>query len=98
MNIPFSTTEQDIRDTFGKYGELEEISIPLGRGGQPKGICFVRFENTDGAIRSFAKFDKTYFQGRRIHIFPAQKRDKKPEFDREREGEEGQSTLYKTIK
>lgn len=43
------------------------------------GIGFVRFVTDESAIDAFASLDKTYFQGRKIHIKPAEKKPPKPE-------------------
>jgi len=29
MNIPFNITEQDVRHTFSKFGEINAIDFPL---------------------------------------------------------------------
>lgn len=38
MNLPFEITEEELREYFGKYGEIDEISIPLRRGGVGTGF------------------------------------------------------------
>ena len=37
-------------------------------------MAYVNFEETEGAISAFATLDKTYWQGRKLHILPAQKK------------------------
>jgi multiple RNA-binding domain-containing protein 1 len=61
MNLPFSAGEDELRSLFGKFGSIEEVSLPLGRGGQPLGYSFIRFEKTDGAVSAFANLDKKFF-------------------------------------
>lgn len=81
MNLPFTITENEVRDYFGQYGEIDEISIPLRRGGIGTGFCFVRYMEPEAAINAFANLDKKIFQGRIITILPASKKkeNKKPE-------------------
>ena len=38
MNLPFTITEEELRETFGQYGEIDEISIPKRRGGLGTGF------------------------------------------------------------
>lgn len=78
MNLPFSITDLDIREYFGKYGEIEEISIPLKAGGVGTGFCFIRFTEPESAVNAFANLDKKIFQGRILTILPASKKKEKP--------------------
>jgi multiple RNA-binding domain-containing protein 1 len=50
----------------------------LRRGGTGFGFAFVRFATVEGAVSAYAELDKTYFQGRKLHILPAQKKPPKP--------------------
>lgn len=74
MNLPFNVTDSDLRELFGKFGDIEEIQIPLGRQGRPLGFAFVKFKDVECAIEAFADRNKKFYQGRRLHIMPAQKR------------------------
>jgi multiple RNA-binding domain-containing protein 1 len=80
MNLPFTITHDDLRERFGKYGEIQDIEVPLrkGTGGLGLGIAFIRYETIEGAVSAFAELDKTYYQGRKLHILPAQKKPPKP--------------------
>lgn len=61
MNLPFTITHDELRELFQKYGEVEDIEIPLRRGGTGFGFAFVRFATIEGAIGAFAALDKTFF-------------------------------------
>ena len=45
MNLPFSITESDIHDQFQKFGDIEEIDVPLQKGAKSKGYCFVKYRS-----------------------------------------------------
>jgi len=66
---------------FGKFGEVDTIEIPFrkGGGGVTLGIAYVNFKDTEAAISSYASLDKSYFQGRKLHIMPSQKKPPKEE-------------------
>lgn len=61
MNLPFAITHDELRETFSKYGEIEDIEIPLRRGGQGFGFAFIRFATVEASVSAFAELDKTYY-------------------------------------
>ena len=73
MNLSYEVTHDELKGLFGKFGEIENIEIPFRKGGKGTtlGISYVKFAETEGAITAFATLDKTYFQGRKLHILPA---------------------------
>ena len=74
MNLSYEVTHDELKSLFGKFGDIENIEIPFRKGGKGTtlGISYIRFKETEGAITAFATLDKTYFQGRKLHILPAQ--------------------------
>ena len=74
-------TKEELQELFGKYGEVVDIEIPFRKYGKgvPLGIGFVRYEAEESAISAFAELDKSYFQGRKLHIKPAEKKPPKPD-------------------
>lgn len=84
MNLSYEVTHDELKTLFGKFGEIENIEIPFRKGGKGTtlGISYVKFKEIEGAITAFATLDKTYFQGRKLHILPAQSKppsEPKPE-------------------
>lgn len=80
-----------MKKLFGQFGEILNIEIPLRKGGKGEalGIAYVTFKETEGAITAFASLDKSFFQGRKLHIFPSQKKPpKEEETKRERKPKE----------
>ena len=76
MNLSYQVTKEELQELFGKYGEIDDIEIPFRKHGKgvPLGIGFVKFATSESAISAFAELDKTYFQGRKIHIKPSEKK------------------------
>jgi len=74
MNLSYEVTHDELQALFSKYGEVERIEIPLLKGGrgQPNGTAYVAFKETEACISCFAELDKTFFQGRKLHVLPAQ--------------------------
>ena len=81
MNLSYTVTKEELQALFGKYGEIQDIEIPFRKGGRGTllGIGFVRFAEQEAAIQAFAELDKSYFQGRKIHIKPCEKKPPKPD-------------------
>lgn len=74
-NILYEATEDDFRHLFEKYGPLEEVHIAIDtRTGKSKGFVYIQFINTDDAVNAFESLDKQIFQGRLLHILPADKK------------------------
>lgn len=52
---------------------LVQVYMPRDyRSGAPKGIGFVQYENTNNAVAAFKNLDGTIFQGRLLHVIPAE--------------------------
>lgn len=83
-NILYTSTEQDFRKLFDPFGELEEVHVALDtRTGQSKGFAYVLFKDPTNAVEAYIELDKQIFQGRLLHILPAEakKSHRLDEFD-----------------
>ncbi|KAM0288055.1 hypothetical protein ACHAQH_000123 [Verticillium albo-atrum] len=70
-NLAFSVSEDDLREHFEQYGEVEEVHIPVAKSGTSKGFAYVSFANADAAVTAFQSSDGQTFQGRLLHVLPA---------------------------
>lgn len=83
-NILYTSTEKDFEDLFSPFGQLEEVHIALDtRTGKSKGFAYILFKNPDDAVQAYIELDKQIFQGRLLHILPAdsKKSHRLDEFD-----------------
>ncbi|KAG7819629.1 hypothetical protein KL928_002303 [Ogataea angusta] len=72
-NILYSATEDDFRQLFSPYGSLDEVHIAVDtRTGNSKGFAYVKFTSPDDAVKAYLELDKQIFQGRLLHILPAE--------------------------
>ncbi|EGU79648.1 hypothetical protein FOXB_09931, partial [Fusarium oxysporum f. sp. conglutinans Fo5176] len=75
-NLPYSATQEDLRETFERFGTIEEVHLPVSNSGTSKGFALVLFTDPSGAVEAFQAMDGATFQGRILHIIPASaKRD-----------------------
>ncbi|KAF5353507.1 hypothetical protein D9756_007972 [Leucocoprinus leucothites] len=80
-NLAFSCTEADLTELFQPYGQLSQVRkfpfvhIPLDPlSKQSKGLAYVTYATGADAYSAYDALDKKSFQGRLLHILPAQDR------------------------
>lgn len=72
-NLPFSATEDEIRDLFSQYGEVQSVKLITDREtGRPRGFGFVEMENADEAAQNL---DGYAYEGRNLKVNEARDRD-----------------------
>jgi RNA recognition motif-containing protein len=75
-NLPFSVTEDEIREHFAQLGEVHSVKIITDREtGKSRGFCFVEMENADEAI---TELNGKELSGRKISVSEAREREDKP--------------------
>jgi RNA recognition motif-containing protein len=76
-NIPFTTTEYDLRDFFTTCGEVLRVDMVVDRDtGRSRGFAFVDLD--DHAAREALALNGSQFGGRRLVINHAKERQGKP--------------------
>jgi RNA recognition motif-containing protein len=74
-NLPFSATEDEIREHFAKIGEVHSVKIITDREtNKSRGFCFVEMENADTAI---AELNGKELNGRNITVSEAREREER---------------------
>lgn len=72
-NLPFSINENELIDLFEKFGSLEDVHIPIDREThRARGFAYVTFVNALSAAQAQFETDGRVFQGRVLHVTPAQ--------------------------
>ena len=73
-NLPFTVTEEAVRNLFAPHGTVEKISLISDRDtGQPRGFGFVEMSNSD-ASRAMQALNGQDLEGRALKINEAQDR------------------------
>ncbi|KAL8047768.1 hypothetical protein ABFX02_07G021900 [Erythranthe guttata] len=68
-NIPFSTSREEIRVHFEKFGPLEDVNLPnFFYSGKPRGFGFVKFLNPEDAAKAQKQLDHTVISGRVVTV------------------------------
>ncbi|MFO7717062.1 MAG: RNA recognition motif domain-containing protein [Thermodesulfobacteriota bacterium] len=77
-NLPFSATEDEVRATFGAYGEVTSVNLIEDRDtGRPRGFGFVEMD-TDGGNQAIENLDGKDFGGRTLKVNEAKPRTQRP--------------------
>ncbi|KDQ50583.1 hypothetical protein JAAARDRAFT_199829 [Jaapia argillacea MUCL 33604] len=80
-NLAFSCTEDELRECFGRYGDISQIHIPLSSTSTSKGLAYITFTSPTSALAAYEALDGRSFQGRLLHILGAVDRKGKPEVE-----------------
>ena len=73
-NLPFTVTEEAVRNLFAPHGTVEKISLINDRDtGRPRGFGFVEMSNSD-ASRAMQALNGQDLEGRALKINEAQER------------------------
>lgn len=77
-NLPYSMTDDQLRELFEQYGEVASASVIMDRAtGRSKGFGFVEINDDQVADNAIAKADGSDFDGRRLTVSEARP---KPEY------------------
>lgn len=78
-NLPFSTTEDQLRELFGKFGNIESIVVIKDKfTGRSRGIGFVTFSNVQEAEAAVAELHDKDFNGRPMIVNEARPMTDRP--------------------
>ena len=74
-NLPFSSTEEELKELFAQHGEVTSVAIITDREtGRSKGFGFVEFAQSEDADKAI-KLDNSEFGGRNLKVSEAKERE-----------------------
>ncbi len=75
-NLPYETTEDNIRTLFSAHGQVNDIAVVMDREtGRPRGFAFVTMNDKDGMEAAIRELDGQDFNGRQLKINEARPRE-----------------------
>ena len=78
-NFSWNLGEEDMRELFASYGELEEVKLIMDRmTGRSKGFGFVKFVNEEDAAKALEELNDKEVDGREIKVTVARPREERP--------------------
>jgi len=76
--LPYSVSEDQLRELFTEFGEIAGINIIKDRfSGQSKGFGFVEMPNNSEADKAIKALNKSLLGGREIKVNQAEQRRQK---------------------
>jgi len=73
-NLPYSATEDELRELFGAHGEVESVNLITDREtGRPRGFGFVEMAS-EGADAAIQAINGTEMGGRSLNVNEARPR------------------------
>jgi RNA recognition motif-containing protein len=74
-NLPFSTTDEQLRDMFEPHGRTQSVNVIVDREtGRSRGFAFVEFETDEGAQAAREALDGKDIEGRPLRVNEAYER------------------------
>jgi RNA recognition motif-containing protein len=78
-NLPYDTTESEIRELFSQIGPLSFVSLPADREtGKPRGFAFIEYGDRALGESAISSFDGQLFKGRRLAVNEAREKERAP--------------------
>ena len=73
-NLPFSASEDDIKELFGQHGTVNSVALIMDREtGRPRGFGFVEMDD-EAALAAIEGLDAKDFGGRDLKVNEARER------------------------
>ena len=72
-NLPFSSTEEDLRNVFSSHGDVESVNVITDRDtGRPRGFAFVEMVDATAAGNAIRALDGSELGGRNLRVNEAE--------------------------
>ena len=74
-NLPYSVSEDDLKNVFGEFGEVTSVSIITDKySGRSKGFGFVEMSNDSEASEAINSLNENDLKGRNMRVNEAKPR------------------------
>ena len=78
-NLPYNTTDEDLRAAFGEHGEVTSVNVISDKfTGQSKGFGFVEMADNSAADAAIKALNETDMGGRNLKVNEARPRGERP--------------------
>jgi RNA recognition motif-containing protein len=78
-NLPYSVTDEDLRETFAPFGDVSSVQLISDRfSGESKGFGFVEMNNNSQADAAIKALNGSALKGRNITVNQAKPKSSRP--------------------
>ena len=89
-NLDFNTSEEELRQLFQTYGQVDRVSIMTDRDtGRSRGFGFVEMTSAEDGEKAIAALNGSQIGGRKLNVNEARPRPERTGGGRERGGRSG---------
>ena len=89
-NLDFNTSEEELRQLFQLYGQVDRVSIMTDRDtGRSRGFGFVEMANAEEGEKAIAALNGSQIGGRKLNVNEARPRPERTGGGRDRGGRGG---------
>ena len=82
-NIPYNATEEDLKQLFSEYGEIESLKIMKDQfTDRSKGFGFIEMANENDAKKAIATLNGKDFMGKSLAVAEAKPQQKRQGFNK----------------
>ena len=75
-NLPYSISEEKLKELFSEYGEVSEVVIIKDKySGRSKGFGFVTFNEEEAAKKAISELNEKDIEGRALKVNEARPRE-----------------------
>ena len=86
-NIPYNATEEDLRELFSEYGEIESLKIMKDTFTErSKGFGFIEMVNEEDTKKAIATLNGKDFKGNSLTVAEARPQQKRQGFNKRSSG------------
>lgn len=79
-NLPWTASEDDVRNLFSAHGEVREVNLPTDRtSGRPRGFAFVTMDSADAMQSAIRALGGKEWMQRKLEVSEARPRTDRPE-------------------
>lgn len=72
-NLPFSSTDEDLREIFARHGEVDSVNVIMDREtGRARGFAFVEMDSESSAKDAIRALDGSDLGGRSLRVNEAE--------------------------
>jgi cold-inducible RNA-binding protein len=77
-NLSFHTTEDQLREMFASYGQIDSVSLVTDRDtGQSRGFCFVEVADDASAEKAISELNGREVESRTLNVNEARPREER---------------------
>ena len=78
-NLPFSVTQEKLKELFATFGDIEEAVVIKDRfSGRSKGFGFVTFKDEESAKKAISEMNDKEVEGRKLKVNEARPMEDRP--------------------